>query len=743
MNKLNIAFVWHFHQPNYQYNYDSDFLLPWTRLHATKDYLDMLKKVDKFQNLKLNFDFSPVLLSALQKYLKGAKDIHLKLFLKDENELSEEDKIFILNNYFDVNYKNMVLTKQYFCELYNKRANSKEFNVNMFSNSEYSDIMANFTLLWIDKTFVSDYPDLLALFEKEINYTLQDRRRIYEIQLDIIRRILEEYKIYQDNGKIEVSTSPYYHPIIPLLLDFKGKEIKNFENLPNNVNFSSDASWHVEHAIKKYHEIFGRKPNGMWLSEQCVCQKTTELLSDFGINWTILDEGILSKTIKKQFIRDFEGNLENPFDLDINYKTRSKKPINILFSDSFFANLLNFGYGNYDAKIAANDMYDKIKIVQSKLASSPCENHILTIALDGENCWETYQNDGNDFLEYLYGLIDKDESLKTVLVNDFVNSTKPQMLDNLKSGSWIKRNFDLWIGEPVKNVAWLYMNSVNKDLEKFSHSVKKIKDCEEKRILEEKIAKAKREILIAQGSDWYWWYGFPNESKSDGVFDFLFRQHLIQVYQILNLEVPQYLTIPLANATTRPLRTPSVPISPSLSCEYRDVIEWQDAGYIFIPDSPTSNLARLIKNIHFGYDEENLYFRFEINKNAAKMQYGGIENQIAIYFINEKSSNFSSIRFINKNDNIYPIIKNQFSNEVRFVFDKEQISKIYFSKAISHNLWNYVVARNSKIGYKDTIELKIAFCDLGINSSHISFCVIDATNELINEVYPQDVLINL
>ena len=199
----------------------------------------------------------------------------------------------------------------------------------------------------------------------------------------------------------------------------------------------------------------------------------------------------------------------------------------------------------------------------------------------------------------------------------------------------------------------------------------------------------------------------------------------------------------MANATTRPLRTPSVPISPSLSCEYRDVIEWQDAGYIFIPDSPTSNLARLIKNIHFGYDEENLYFRFEINTNAAKMQYGGIENQIAIYFINEKSSNFSSIRFINKNDNIYPIIKNQFSNEVRFVFDKEQISKICFSKAISHNLWNYVVARNSKIGYKDTIELKIAFCDLGINSSHISFCVIDATNELINEVYPQDVLINL
>jgi len=743
MNKLNIAFVWHFHQPNYQYNYDSDFLLPWTRLHASKDYLSMLKKVDKFKNIKLNFDFSPVLISALQKYLNGAQDIHSKLLLKDVSELADEDKIFILNNYFDVNYKNMVLTRQYFAELYNKRADFRELDVNTFSNSEYSDIMANFTLLWIDKSFVCDYPDLDNLFKKEINYTLEDRKRIYEIQLDIIKRILVEYKKYQDDGKIEISTSPYYHPIVPLLLDFKGKEIKNFENLPNNATFAQDANWHVETAIKKYNEVFGKNPAGMWLSEQCVCQKTTELLSDFGIKWTILDEGILSKTIKKQFIRDFEGNLENPFDLDMNYKTRSKKPLNILFSDSFFANLLNFGYGNYDAKTAANDMYDKIKIIQSKLSSSPNDNHILTIALDGENCWETYQNNGDDFLCHFYGLLDEDETLNTVLVNEFIQNNTPQMLDGVKSGSWIKRNFDLWIGEPVKNVAWLYMNSVKKDLEHYIASKKGLKDDSLRQIEEEKIKAAKREILISQGSDWYWWYGEPNESKSDGVFDFLFRQHLIQVYQILGLEIPQYLTIPLANATTRPLRNPGGPISPDLSCEYCDLLQWQDAGYIFIPDSPTSNVARLIKNIHFGRDDVYFYFRFEINKNAAKMQFSNIENQIAIYFINEKNNHFSPIRFINKNENIYPIIKNQFSNEVRFVFDSERISKIYFSKAIGHNLWNYTVAKNSKIAYKDTIELKISFEDLNIDKNNVSFCIIDATNELINEVYPQDVLINL
>ena len=122
MKKLNIAFIWHFHQPSYQSKYDSDFLLPWVRLHASKDYLDMLKRIDKFKNIKLNFNFSPVLLASLQKYAQGAKDLHLKLLIKDENELTPKDKIFILNNYFDLNYKNMVLTSPYFTDLYNRRA---------------------------------------------------------------------------------------------------------------------------------------------------------------------------------------------------------------------------------------------------------------------------------------------------------------------------------------------------------------------------------------------------------------------------------------------------------------------------------------------------------------------------------------------------------------------------------------------------------------------------------------------
>ena len=744
MKKLNIAFIWHFHQPNYQADYDGDFLLPWARLHATKDYLDMLKWTDKFKNLKLNFDFSPVLLTALQKYSEGASDLHLKLFLKDTKELDENEKIFILNNYFDLNYKNMVLKRPYFTELYNKRANAENLNVEMFNSQEYSDIMANFTLLWIDESFRDEYKELDEIFDKQKGYTLSDRKKIYKIQLDIIKRILTEYREYQNKNRIEVSTSPYYHPVLPLLIDFKNKQIKNKENLPPNQSFLEDAKLQISLAIKKYEELFNKKPRGMWLSEQCICSKTAELLSEYGINWTISDEGILSKSLKKEFMRDFEGNPENPFYSTQVYKTKGKNSINILFGDSFLSNLINFGYGNYDYRIAANDLYEKIKIIQYKLQNSPKENHLITIAMDGENCWETYQNDGNDFLNALYTLISEDKTLKTVLVNDFIETSKQEPLENLQSGSWIKRNFDLWIGEATKNVAWLYLSSVEKDFEKYKqNALKKVKTKKEKTELEEKLFIAKREILISQSSDWYWWYGEPNESKSDGIFDFLFRSHLMNVYQVLDLEIPQYLTVPLANASTRPLRNPVTKINPTLRATSDDITEWENAGFIFVPDSPTSNISRLIKNIHFGYDDANLYFRFELNRNSVKMNWTNIENQIAIYFSHEKADKFSPIRFASKNENIYPILKNQFSNEVRFVFDNQKISRLYFNRAINWNLWNQLISKSSKVTYRDVIELKISLGDLNFTSGNFSFFIIDATNEFINEVYPQDVMINL
>ena len=226
-----------------------------------------------------------------------------------------------------------------------------------------------------------------------------------------------------------------------------------------------DACEQTLKSLDTFEKFFGKRPKGIWLPEQCISKKAVELLSNLGIKWTVADEGILANSIQKEFTRDFEGNLEDPFDLCANYKLEGNTKTNIIFADSFFANLVGFGYGNYEGEIAANDFYEKIKTIQNKLESSPREDHILTIAMDGENCWESYANDGDEFLNTLYSLIENDPSLETVLMSEFLEKSEPIVLENLSSGSWINRNFDLWIGEPTKNVAWLYLDKTRTALE--------------------------------------------------------------------------------------------------------------------------------------------------------------------------------------------------------------------------------------------------------------------------------------
>ena len=219
----------------------------------------------------------------------------------------------------------------------------------------------------------------------------------------------------------------------------------------------------------------------------------------------------------------------------------------------------------------------------------------------------------------------------------------------------------------------------------------------------------------------------------------------MNAYEIMELHVPHYLTIPLTNVANKPLRNPKSEISPKLICDLNDENnEWENAGTIFIPDGPTSNISSLIKNIYFGNDQEFLYFRFVLNRNSVKMAYENIQNQIAIYFANKNERFLSPIRFVSKNDNsIYPILMNQFSREVRFVFDSNKISRLFFNKSCPYGLWSQMLSKKSKVAYKDVIELKIPFEDLDVKADSVYFFIIDSTNELINEVYPQDVLIDV
>ena len=575
--------------------------------------------------------------------------------------------------------------------------------------------------------------------KKNEEFTLEDREKIIELQRKICREIIPQYKKYQLAGRIEISTSPYYHPILPLLLDMNDAEKSN-PSLPApklHSNMKDDAIWQVKSALDKFEDLFDVRPRGIWPSEQCISKKTLELFQDLGVKWTISDEGVLEQSLKTEFVRDFRGYLEDPYGLchPYSYQTIGKK-INILFRDSVLPNLIGFEYPNHDPQKAAYDLYDRIKTIQSKLQNSPDNSHILTIAMDGENCWENYSEDGHIFLSELYRLLTTDEGLETVRVSDYLEKAERSVrLSKIHPGSWINRDFSLWVGEPTKNLAWEYLDKTRTDLISFE------KEKPDKELLKQ----AWNEIYICEGSDWYWWYGEPNDSGQDEIFDFIFRERLQNVYKILSKPVPDYLTLPLSAYFERGSRYPKGDVG-GFELDGCTSENWGNAGCIDIPSTPTMQENRLFNKIYFGSNSNNLYLRFDINKFNFDKDTGFKElYNVYIYFRNKPAGEaVAHIRAINRTDAVLPLLKEMYSTEIRLTFFKN----FYFNTILSHanqdNLWIYQLQNNIKFVFKDFVEVQIPFDDLGVpQDSSVEFFVIQSQSGLVDAFYPQNSLLSV
>ena len=736
--KLSIALIWHMHQPAYRTAEGEIYLMPWVRMHAIKDYLDMLLILDEFPSLKLNFNLVPVLLDAIYDYgYNGAHDIYSKLTVAEH--LSDEEKEFVFNHFFDANYKNMVLHHDEYRKLYEKRYSREDITIHDFSDQEYFAVMSWFNLAWFDPYWRKSEELVRIADKKNEEFTLEDREKIIELQRKICREIIPQYKKYQLAGRIEISTSPYYHPILPLLLDMNDAEKSN-PSLPApklHSNMKDDAVWQVKSALDKFEDLFDVRPRGIWPSEQCISKKTLELFQDLGVKWTISDEGVLEQSLKTEFVRDFRGYLEDPYGLchPYSYQTIGKK-INILFRDSVLPNLIGFEYPNHDPQKAAYDLYDRIKTIQSKLQNSPDNSHILTIAMDGENCWENYSEDGHIFLSELYRLLTTDEGLETVRVSDYLEKAERSVrLSKIHPGSWINRDFSLWVGEPTKNLAWEYLDKTRTDLISFE------KEKPDKELLKQ----AWNEIYICEGSDWYWWYGEPNDSGQDEIFDFIFRERLQNVYKILSKPVPDYLTLPLSAYFERGSRYPKGDVG-GFELDGCTSENWGNAGCIDIPSTPTMQENRLFNKIYFGSNSNNLYLRFDINKFNFDKDTGFKElYNVYIYFRNKPAGDaVAHIRAINRTDAVLPLLKEMYSTEIRLTFFKN----FYFNTILSHanqdNLWIYQLQNNIKFVFKDFVEVQIPFDDLGVpQDSSVEFFVIQSQSGLVDAFYPQNSLLSV
>jgi alpha-amylase/alpha-mannosidase (GH57 family) len=723
------------HQPLYKDHLTGKYFMPWVRLHAIKDYLDMVLILEDYPEIRQTFNIVPSLVDQLNDYAYNeAHDQHSILMIKPEEEFTNDDKIFILERFFDANYQNMIAKNAYYHSLYQRNKTlSAGSNIDNFSSQEYADIIMWFNLVWFDPRWISEIPELKSFVKQEKNFSLEQRKQLLQIQRKIISEIIPAYKAYQEKGQIEVTISPYYHPILPLLIDTNAAQIARPEmQLPEKpFQHPEDAKIHVKRAVKKYKELFGRHPKGMWPSEQSVSPETIKLMADEGIQWAISDEGVLSASLGKDFHRNFYGNLEKPKELCQPYKINiDGKTVDMIFRNVVYSDLIGFQLGKMDPKQAAWELYDRIKDVQDKLSHST-DNHLVTIALDGENCWEYYDLDGIPFLKNLYTRLSEDTSIDVCTVSEYLEKNPPaRTLQNIHSGSWINRDFHIWIGDPAKNTGWQYLKNTRDDL---------IRLIEENDYDTETIEKAWEELYIAEGSDWFWWYGDPNFSAQDDLFDEQFRLHLQNVYRVLNEPIPTKLFVPVEVYLGRSLKYPSAWFTPSINGEADTQDEWREAGVIEFKSGAMYQSDRLLRRIWFGFDRDHLNIRIDTTHSISNKEY-----DTYIYAYNPgKARDNSPVRIRTLSENFVETLKYKYAYEI-YISPKDNHIETTLSEATENNLWKIHPQTNTKVAASSVIELAIPFKELNVNKNEeIHFVVAIAKAQVLQEIEPTEKAISV
>jgi alpha-amylase/alpha-mannosidase (GH57 family) len=610
---LYVAFIWHQHQPLYKYR-EGKYRLPWVRLHGTKDYLDLVLMLEKYPKLHQTVNLVPSLILQLEDYIAGtAFDPYLELALMPTEQLQAGQKQFIIRHFFDANHHTLIDPHPRYRELYYQRLDKGEpWCFENWRDRDYSDLLAWHNLAWIDPLFWDD-PEIARWLEQGKDFSLSDRQRIYSKQREILRRIIPQHRQMQERGQLEVTTTPYTHPILPLLVDTDGGRVAvpNM-TLPNRrFRWAEDIPRHLQKAWDIYKERFDREPRGLWPSEQAVSPEMLPYVAKQGFNWLCTDEAILGHTIQHFFHRDGMGNLLEPELLYRPYRLSTNSgDLAMVFRDRRLSDLIGFSYGGMSSEHAAADLVGHLHAISRSLVAKEGgegttleQPWLVTIALDGENCWEHYHLDGKPFLETLYQTFTEDDRLKLVTVSEFLEEFPPTATlpaARLHTGSWVDGSLTTWIGDPAKNRAWDLLTAARQVLANHPEATEATNPA------------AWEALYAAEGSDWFWWFGYGHSSNQDAMFDQLFREHLIALYQALNEPVPPELRQEVESHQRRTTYRPEGFIHPLIDGR-GDEQDWDMAGRLEIGGaSGTMHQGSAVQRIFYGADHINFYLRIDL-----------------------------------------------------------------------------------------------------------------------------------
>ena len=610
---LRVVLLWHMHQPYYKDLVTNEYRLPWVRLHAMKDYYGMVKLLDEFPKVHQNFNIVPSLVAQIEDYASGMfRDPFFEIAAKPAEQLGAAERRFALTYLFQAHPEQMIGRYPRYRQLWEqvRAAGPEPTRAEVtFLDRDYRDLQVLSQLAWTDEFFLSD-PELAALIEKGENFSLEDQRTIIRKEHEIVKAVLPAYRAAAQRGAAELSVTPYYHPILPLLCDTNEGAVSS-SGLPlpsSRFQHPEDAEQQIRRALQSHEKTFGVQPQGMWPSEGSVSEEVFAIASNLGVRWMATDEGVLGRSLGFEFARGGDNYL-TPESAERLYKVyrfeNEDATMNLLFRDHHLSDLIGFVYAGSPAQEAAAHLLGEIKRNAAPILQKG-KDAVVPIILDGENAWETYPQSGREFLRRFYTLLSNDPQVEAVTIAEAIQRTKPEYVGKLKKlvpGSWINANFNVWIGAPEDNKAWDYLSDARDFYEEnASHA-----EPEQRKL-------AFEELLIAEGSDWNWWYGPEHHSANDRDFDELYRKHLSNVYQALGGVPPESLARPISAGTSKPtFVSQSAFIHPRIRGEVTSYFDWMGAATYSSDRRGGSMHGKefVLETIYAGIDEENVYGRLD------------------------------------------------------------------------------------------------------------------------------------
>jgi alpha-amylase/alpha-mannosidase (GH57 family) len=622
-----VAFLWHMHQPYYEDLVTREHILPWVRLHALKDYFGMVALLEEFPQVRATFNLVPSLLVQLEAFAAGrAHDRYLELGLAPVERLGEDEVVFLLRNFFHAQRQRMIDPYPRYAELLAKRgAGTSQADLlaaaRRFTASDLRDLQVWQKLVWLDPSYLDGDARVRGLLAKGRDFSEEDKAILRGIEVELLNAVIPAYRRLAEAGQIEISTSPFYHPILPLLCDTDVYKTTHPQSPMPRHRFMrpDDALDQLDRAAACHERLFGRRPAGLWPSEGSVSDAMIPLVAQAGFTWMATDELILARTLRTAFARDAAGHVDQPGRLYTPYRIATGGgQVACAFRDHAFSDLIGFTYAGWGSENAAEDFAARLMEAGRRAAAQAGGGEpTIFVILDGENAWEHFEGGGRPFLRALYRRLAHHPELRTVTMSEACRPAS-ETLAGIFPGSWIDANFYIWIGHQDDRRAWSQLADARAALDAAGG------------VDPRALAQAREEVLIAEGSDWFWWYGDDHSSEHDAQFDDLFRRHLRNVYRLIQRPPPDELFVSNISAGAPGPRQndPTGLLRPTLDGEDSSYFEWLDAGDVEIREpggamQQAERPVRVLARLKFGFDWERLYLRLDATEPVAGLLAAG------------------------------------------------------------------------------------------------------------------------